>query len=259
MSLIIPATHVYTSPLNLIIYSSFGIIINGVGVIEASPLTLMLNSVVGNTFSTSYSSVSSGGIHSLGSASIFIDLIDTCTLPVLSSNTPNLIPDSPPVNELGRYNAINGLNSDGQQVLFVVSTYQDQVISLSVDHVKHYVKIPEECLPDYDSDYILPEAGALLGGVKSGGDVTISSGIITVNNDSHNHTIVTVDGLQDILNDKVDKVDGKGLSTNDFTTDEKNKLASIPTVTAEDNGAFLRVVNGVWSVVTLSNAEEVGF
>ena len=90
---------------------------------------------------------------------------------------------------------INGLNSDGQQVLFVVSTYQDQVISLSVDHVKHYVKIPEECLPDYDSDYILPEAGALLGGVKSGGDVTISSGIITVNNDSHNHTIVTVDGL----------------------------------------------------------------
>ena len=29
------------------------------------------------------------------------------------------------------------------------------------------------------------------------------------------------------LSGKVDKVDGKGLSTNDYTTDEKNKLADI--------------------------------
>ena len=31
------------------------------------------------------------------------------------------------------------------------------------------------------------------------------------------------------LNDKVDKVTGKGLSTNDYTTTEKNKLAGIET------------------------------
>lgn len=31
------------------------------------------------------------------------------------------------------------------------------------------------------------------------------------------------------LGNKVDKVDGKGLSTNDYTTDEKNKLAGIAT------------------------------
>ena len=29
------------------------------------------------------------------------------------------------------------------------------------------------------------------------------------------------------LNDKVDKAEGKGLSSNDFTTPEKNKLAGI--------------------------------
>ena len=29
------------------------------------------------------------------------------------------------------------------------------------------------------------------------------------------------------LNDKVDKVEGKGLSSNDFTANEKNKLAGI--------------------------------
>lgn len=42
-------------------------------------------------------------------------------------------------------------------------------------------------------------AGTNYGYVKSGGDVTISSGVITVNDDSHNHTIENIDGLQDAL------------------------------------------------------------
>ena len=45
-------------------------------------------------------------------------------------------------------------------------------------------------------------AGSSLGLVKSGGDVTISSGVITVNDDSHNHTIANVDNLQTSLNAK---------------------------------------------------------
>lgn len=52
------------------------------------------------------------------------------------------------------------------------------------------------------NNYTLPSAGSALGGVKSGGDVTISGGIITVNDDSHNHVISNVDGLQDILDGK---------------------------------------------------------
>ena len=52
-------------------------------------------------------------------------------------------------------------------------------------------------------NYTLPAAnGTTLGGVKSGGDVTIASGVITVNDDSHNHTIANVDGLQTALNAK---------------------------------------------------------
>lgn len=50
--------------------------------------------------------------------------------------------------------------------------------------------------------YTLPSAGTSLGGVKSGGDVTISSGVITVNDDSHNHVISNVDGLQSALDAK---------------------------------------------------------
>lgn len=47
-------------------------------------------------------------------------------------------------------------------------------------------------------------AGSGLGLVKSGGDVTIADGTITVNDDSHNHTIANVDGLQAALDGKSD-------------------------------------------------------
>ena len=65
-------------------------------------------------------------------------------------------------------------------------------------------------------------AGSSLGLVKSGGDVNISNGVITVNDNSHSHTIDNVDNLQSVLNGKVDAVDGKGLSTNDLTNTLKS-------------------------------------
>ena len=52
------------------------------------------------------------------------------------------------------------------------------------------------------NNYTLPSAGTNLGGVKSGGDVTINSGLITVNDDSHNHVISNIDGLQLALDGK---------------------------------------------------------
>lgn len=63
-------------------------------------------------------------------------------------------------------------------------------------------------IPAQDTTYTLPAAGNDLGGVKSGGDVTISNGIVTVNDDSHNHTIENVDGLQDALDGKADSSHG---------------------------------------------------
>lgn len=59
-------------------------------------------------------------------------------------------------------------------------------------------------IPAQDTTYTLPSAGSSLGGVKSGGDVTISSGVITVKDDSHNHVISNVDGLQSALDAKLD-------------------------------------------------------
>lgn len=57
-------------------------------------------------------------------------------------------------------------------------------------------------IPAQDTVYTLPAAGTALGGVKTGGDVTISNGTITVNDDSHAHVISNVDGLQTALDGK---------------------------------------------------------
>ena len=52
------------------------------------------------------------------------------------------------------------------------------------------------------------------------------------------------------LSTKVDKVEGKGLSTNDYTIEDKNKLDSI------DTNAIVSSVNGQTNVVTLT-AEDI--
>lgn len=82
-------------------------------------------------------------------------------------------------------------------------------------------------------------------------------------------TVITADNLNNIqdniisnkmeIDNKVDKVEGKGLSTNDFTNEDKEKLNSIPEVTEDNEGDFLRVVNGVWAVSSIANAEEESF
>src|SRR5690625_1618559 len=58
--------------------------------------------------------------------------------------------------------------------------------------------------------------------------------LIRVRNDQNGYDVVyprtkaeLVEGLQNELDNKVDKEEGKGLSTEDFTTAEKNKLAGI--------------------------------
>lgn len=83
--------------------------------------------------------------------------------------------------------------------------------------------------------YTLPIAtSSALGGVKGGANVAISSaGVMSVDLSAY-QKIVDADGkyytqaaATTALAGKVDKVTGKQLSTNDYTTAEKNKLAGI--------------------------------
>ena len=62
-------------------------------------------------------------------------------------------------------------------------------------------------------------------------------------NTSHTHNISDVTNLQTALDLKVDKVAGKQLSTEDYTTSEKNKLAGI------QSGAEINV-NADWNATT---------
>ena len=75
-------------------------------------------------------------------------------------------------------------------------------------------------------------SGAYVSGVDSGG----------------NTKKFPISGLADISN-KVDKVSGKGLSTNDYTTAEKSKLASVESG-AEANVIEVIKVNGTAQTVT---------
>lgn len=54
---------------------------------------------------------------------------------------------------------------------------------------------------------------------------------------------------------RVSAVDENGKPTEWEAVD----MVSIPDVTAEDNGKFLRVVNGAWAASTVPNAEEASF
>ena len=87
--------------------------------------------------------------------------------------------------------------------------------------------------------YTLPAAGSSLGGVKSGGDVTISGGVITVNDDSHNHTIANVDNLQNTLNAKAPLASptftGSPKSTTPGTGDNSTRIATTAFVQAAVN------------------------
>lgn len=48
------------------------------------------------------------------------------------------------------------------------------------------------------------------------------------------------------ISGKVDKVTGKGLSTNDYTTIEKNKLSGLPKITISDTEPSNPGINDLW-------------
>ena len=87
-----------------------------------------------------------------------------------------------------------------------------------------------------DNNTTYSAAGSSLGLVKSGGDVTISSGVITVNDDSHNHTIANIDNLQASLDGKADLSHGN----------------HVPATQTANNAKFLRNDN-TWQTVTPAN------
>ena len=80
---------------------------------------------------------------------------------------------------------------------------------------------------------------------------------------SSSTAIPSIDGLateeyvDDIAATKVDKVSGKGLSTNDYTTTEKNKLAGIASGAEVNQNAFSNVVVGSTTIAADSKTDSL--
>lgn len=104
----------------------------------------------------------------------------------------------------------------GNNRVIVTASQKDDIVSIVCDDGINVVgTASKEENGDYVMGQILIEgvpAGTGYGVVKSGGDVTITNGVITVNDDSHNHTIANVDGLQTALDGKAASSHGTHVS-----------------------------------------------
>lgn len=92
--------------------------------------------------------------------------------------------------------------------------------------------------------YVLPSASSTLGGVKTGGDVTISGGVITVNDNSHAHSMANITGLDDALSNievEYGTYEGNGQYGNTSPTiinfSRKPKAVLLAEISGNDSGA----------------------
>lgn len=101
------------------------------------------------------------------------------------------------------------------------------------------------------NNYVLPVAtSSTIGGIKSGTDITIdSSGNVSVNDDSHNHVISNVDGLQDILDNKTNIENGQYAITTDG--DGAAYTATVPGITSLTAGVSFIMIPHVVSTSTI--------
>ena len=94
-----------------------------------------------------------------------------------------------------------------------------------------WYKLPANAFKD--TIYTLPAAGSALGGVKTGGNVTISDGVITVNNDGHTHTVANVTNLSNLLDEKITAsavtftTDGSGKAITNVTFNPTSKVFTL--------------------------------
>lgn len=98
--------------------------------------------------------------------------------------------------------------------------------------------------------------GTTIGMVKQGGDVTISNGIITVNDDSHNHIISNVDGLQNALDSKATPANiTSAIAALDYTSPATNgtALEFITTVNQADG-----VVSATKAAIPVASSDTLG-
>ena len=150
---------------------------------------------------------------------------------------------------------------DGYKSLILVTGYAEDLLYLTINDGYEIINV--ECSRNGDVDYFYPHRIYLadLDQVKS--DLNGVSESVGILSEQYAKT-------REALGDKVDKVSGKGLSTNDYTTTEKNKLAGIAAgaevnvqsdwnVTDSSSDAYIKNKPTIPSAVTESTVSGWGF
>lgn len=65
-------------------------------------------------------------------------------------------------------------------------------------------------------------------------------------NEEYNKLLIRIDSLNDKINTKVDKIDGKGLSTNDFTDEAVAKLNGVKDIYIQDEEPVDALEGSLW-------------
>ena len=142
-------------------------------------------------------------------------------------------------------------------------TFTGEVI-LKADPTKDLGAATKQYVDNKANNYMPKSGGTFTGAITLSGAPTsdlhaatkkyVDSAVASLIN-SAPETLATLDALAYALGDdpnfattvanqigtKVDKVEGKGLSTNDYTTAEKNKLNKIPSTAEENQNAFATI------------------
>lgn len=173
-------------------------------------------------------------------------------------------------SESGDYASVYHLMKDGVATGSAINIPKDMVVqsgsvvtldaagasSAGLTNAGTYIKL---VLANATNDTLYIDVSGLIEYVTSG-SATGDMVFITIDETTHKVTATITDGtitkaklsseVQGILGDvanKVDKEEGKGLSSNDYTDDDKNKLAAIDTATDAEVTAMLTEVFGAAS------------
>ena len=127
-----------------------------------------------------------------------------------------------------------------------------EIITYSPDDDYSYprIKIGDGVSYVNELPFITVEAGANLGLVKTGGDVTISDGTITVNDDSHAHVISNIDNLQNALDSKLTTTElkvttsGSGNAVTSVSYDSDTKTITLTKGATYNNYTYTLPVAG---------------
>lgn len=148
-----------------------------------------------------------------------VDLTGYATETYVDTKVADLVNSAPEaLNTLGELATALENHEDAYDAL--LETVGGKATHTDLENLKE--ELSESIVSEADEWKVVDNDGNIIFSVDAGGAHTTS---LTLNGQS----------IEDMIDDKVDKVDGKGLSTNDFTNEYKNKLDNLDDIVVEES------------------------